>query len=117
MWRRIGSIVIKEFIHLARDYWFTIFIIVGPASELFVVGWATGTEIDDLPLAVVDYDHTPESRSLVQAFDNTETFQLTHPLVQPEDVVGLLDRGTVTTVLVVPPDFAADLAQILRQAK
>jgi len=110
MWRRIGSIVIKEFIHLARDYWFTIFIILGPASELFVVGWATGAEIDDLPLAVVDYDRSPESRELVTAFANTETFVLTHPLVGPEEVATLLDKGTVTTALVVPPDFAADMA-------
>ena len=35
MWQRIKSIVVKEFIHLARDYWFTIFIILGPATELF----------------------------------------------------------------------------------
>jgi ABC-2 type transport system permease protein len=110
MWRRIGSLVIKEFIQLARDYWFTIFIIVGPATELFLVGWATGAPVDNLPLAVVDYDRTPESRALAQAFENTETFRLAYPMAQPEDVTDLLDRGTVTTVLVVPPNFAADLA-------
>ena len=57
MWRRIGSLVIKEFIHLVRDYWFTIFIIVGPANGL-IVGfdqaiWPTVDMVLLVPIMVV----------------------------------------------------------------
>ena len=41
MLRRIFSLVIKEFIHLRNDWWLPAFMLLGGASELLLVGWAT----------------------------------------------------------------------------
>lgn len=109
MFRRIGSLIVKEFIHLGRDLIFLPLILLGPVSELTAVAYATGTEIGNLPFAVVDQDRTPESRELVALLDNTTTLTLTVPDATIGQVRWLLDSGNVVGVLVIPPGFAASL--------
>ncbi len=51
-------------------------VVFGAASELLLVGWATGAKIDDLRMVVVDQDQTPTSAALVEELRATDTLVL-----------------------------------------
>ncbi len=109
MLRRIASLVIKEFIHLRRDWWLPAFMLIGGAMELLLVGWATSRPITNLSLMVLDQDRTAASRELVAALKNTSTFADPVYAESLDQVRSALDRGRVTMAVVIPPDFQAQL--------
>jgi ABC-2 type transport system permease protein len=105
MLRRIWSLVVKEFIHLLNDWWMPAFMLIGGATELLLVGWATSRPITNLPLMVLDQSKSAASASIVVALENTGTFQ---PAVQVNDmqtIESALDRGQINAAVVIPPDF------------
>ena len=95
MLRRIWSLVIKEFIHLRNDWWLPAFMLLGGASELLLVGWATSRPINNLPIMVLDHDRSQASREFVTALENTGTFsqpQYVSDMPTIEDALGLMQR-------------------------
>jgi ABC-2 type transport system permease protein len=110
MLRRIISLVIKEFIHLRNDWWLPAFMLLGGASELLLVGWATSRPITNLPIMILDHDRSAASREVAVALENTGMFR------QPEYVSGIpaiedaLNRGQINAAVVIPPDFDEQIA-------
>ncbi len=76
MLRRIFNIAWKDLLHLWHNRAFLIMVVFGAASELLLVGWATGAKIDDLRMVVVDQDQTPTSAALVEELRATDTLVL-----------------------------------------
>jgi ABC-2 type transport system permease protein len=107
---RIWSLIVKEFIHLRRDWLMPFFMVVGGAMELLIVGWATSRPITNLPLMVWDQDQSTASREIVTALENTTTFQLADWASQEMDIVQAMDRGKINAALIIPPDFAEEIA-------
>jgi ABC-2 type transport system permease protein len=110
MWRRIAHLIVKDFQQFMRDRVLLIFILVGPTVQLLMMGQATASETQHLPVAIVDEDRTSDSRALIVALDNLDTLDVTHYLDSPEQIGPLLDRGTVSVAVVIPSGFAAALA-------
>jgi ABC-2 type transport system permease protein len=106
---RIWSLVVKDFIQLRRDWLLTVFIVLGPLSELLLVGWATSSHIEHLPTAVLDADHSVESRALVAAMDNSRTFNVSRFPDSPSALNALVDRGTVVVGVFIPEGFSEGL--------
>lgn len=109
MLRRILSLSLKEFIHLRNDWWMPAFMLLGGALELLLVGWATSRPITNLPLMVLDHDHSPASRALVTALENTGTFALQEEAPDMTTIRSAMDRGEINAALIIPPDFGASL--------
>lgn len=109
MIRRIWSIVIKEFIHLRNDWWMPAFMLIGGATELLMVGWATSRPINNLPFMVLDHDRSKASRSLVVAIENTGTFDAPQYVDEMENIELALDRGEINAAVIIPPEYDAEL--------
>jgi ABC-2 type transport system permease protein len=109
MIRRIWSLVIKEFIHLRTDWWMPAFMLIGGASELLLVGWATSRPISNLPLMVLDQDRTAASRLIVTDLENTGTFALATYAPDMQTIQNALDRGEINAAIVIPDGFAREL--------
>ena len=109
MLKRIWSLVIKEFIHLRNDWWLPAFMLIGGASELLLVAWATSRPITNLPLMVFDQSHTAASRAVVVGLQNTKTFAAPQSVNTMQTIQNAMDRGQVSAALVIPPDFAEQL--------
>ena len=109
MWKRIGSLVIKEFIHLRNDWWLPAFMLIGGASELLLVAWATSRPITNLPLMVFDQSKTTESRAIIVGLENTGTFQEPEQVNDLQSIRDAMDRGQISAALVIPPDYAEQL--------
>jgi len=109
MLRRVWSLVIKEFIHLGNDWWLPAFMLIGGASELLLVGWATSRPITNLPLMVLDHNRTTQSRQLVIALENTGTFQVPQQVSNMGTIEDALKRGKINAAVVIPPDYSQQM--------
>ncbi len=109
MLNRIRHVVTKELIHLRRDILLVSFLVLGPVSELMFVAWSTSSPIEHLPTAIVDRDHTEISRGLVAALENSETFDAGYYPDSDEELARLLDDGSITAGVVIPPGFGEGL--------
>jgi ABC-2 type transport system permease protein len=107
---RIWNLVLKEFIQFVRDWLMTAFILTLPVLQLMLLAQATSSRISDLCVAVLDFDHSGESRRLVAALDNQRELNVCHFPKTLEDSHHLLDQGEATLAVVIPVGFAADLA-------
>jgi ABC-2 type transport system permease protein len=109
MLKRIWSLVIKEFIHLRNDWWLPAFMLLGGASELLLVGWATSRPITNLPLMILDQSRTPESRAIAIALENTKTFRAPQFVMDMAEIQSALERGEINAAVVIPPDFGDEM--------
>ncbi len=109
MLQRIWSLVIKEFIHLRNDWWMPAFMLIGGATELLLVGWATSRPITNLPLMVFDQNKSAASRSFVIQLENTGTFHLQSEVQDMQTIQDALDRGKINAAVIIPPDFSQQL--------
>jgi ABC-2 type transport system permease protein len=110
MIRRIFSLVVKELIHLRRDWWLPAFMVFGGALELLLVGWATSRPITNLPLMVFDQDRSAASHQIVAALENTTTFNLETWADDLDQIEDAMLRGAINAAVVIPHGFSADLA-------
>ena len=109
MWRRIVNLVVKDLQQFLRDRVLLIFVLVGPTFQLLMMGQATASDIKHLPTAIVDGDHTSDSRALMVALDNLDALDVTHYLEGEPEAGPLLDRGEISIAVVIPSGFAASL--------
>jgi ABC-2 type transport system permease protein len=73
---RILNIAWKDMLHLWHNRLLLILVIFGAASELLLIGYATGAPVKNLKMVVIDHDQTPISQGLIAALDSTSTLRL-----------------------------------------
>ncbi|MBN1535802.1 MAG: ABC transporter permease [Anaerolineales bacterium] len=105
MIRRIWSLVIKEFIHLRTDWWLPAFMLLGGVTELLLVAWATSRPITNLPLMVLDYSKSAQSRALIVGLENTGTFRAAEAVDDMHEITSALEKGKINAAVIIPPDF------------
>jgi ABC-2 type transport system permease protein len=108
--RKVLAVAVKELRQIRRDRRSLLILLFVPAFFLLVYGYALNFDIRDIRLAVQDDDRSSASREVVSAFVNSGYFDLAADVVDGHDVTGLLNRGDVRAVLVIPPRFGADAA-------
>src|SRR5512140_1327035 len=92
---RVAAIMRKEFVQMRRDR-LTFAMIVGiPILQLVLFGYAINTDPKALPTAVVDYDKSAYSRSVVRGLENTRYFAVTEVPGGEAGADRLLERGDV----------------------
>jgi ABC-2 type transport system permease protein len=109
--RRAKAIAHKEVLHMMRDAR-VIYLALGlPVVMLLLFGYGISTDIDHIPIAVVDQDHTRASRRLVETLVAGRSFVVA---ANPDSVDAaelLMRRGEVTAALVIPRDYQRGLAR------
>ena len=76
MLQRILNIAHKDLLHLWHNRLLLVLVIFGAATELLLIGFATGADIDNLRLVVIDHDATTTSAGLTEALDDTAALNL-----------------------------------------
>ncbi len=109
MLSRVAPIMRKEFIHIFRDPRTLAVMFVAPLMQLILLGYATATDVRDVPLAVYDQDRSRESRELVDAFVQSGQFAVARYVGSEQELAALIDGGEARAGLVIPPTYAADL--------
>lgn len=106
MFGRIRRVIVKELIQMRRDRssWFRL--LVPPLTQMFIYGYAATFEVSHVTTAILDLDHTQESRELVSRFTGTGRFDVRAVLENRTQLVETIDRGDAVLALQIPPGFA-----------
>ena len=108
--RRMMTIVRKEWLHIIRDPRTLALVIVLPVMMLFLLGYAVANDVKDIPLAVVDLSHTDTSRTLVDKLTVSEFFMYTHAAQSENEILAMMDAGIVKAGLYIPESFGRDVS-------
>ncbi len=107
--RRLLAMARKEALQLRRDPRSLAMAFVVPAVMVVVFGYIISFDIRDIRVAVLDQDHTVQSRALVSSFEAAGRFEVVARLTRPEQIDPLMNRGTVRMALEIPPGFEKNL--------
>jgi len=106
---RILPIVRKEFIQIRRDPRTLAIMLVVPAMQIFLLGYAVTTNVDHIAAVVFDQALDSRSRDFIRAFTNTEYFTLVGHVASHREAREAIDRGDAKVAFIIPPDFSRNL--------
>lgn len=108
---RLTSLLLKEFIQFSRNKVVLFLILWLYTIEVVVCTLALSFDVKHLPLAILDFDRTLESRSLERSFLARDDFQLAGNPASEAEVGNMLQSGQVALAVIIPAGFARDLAR------
>ncbi|PWH14782.1 MAG: ABC transporter permease [Anaerolineae bacterium] len=106
---RLVALIRKEFIQIRRDPRTLALIILIPILQLFLLGYAATNDVRNVPLAVLDQDHSSAARRLLDAYRAADYFRITHAVGSERELRDLIDRGVVRAGLMIPPNYGKRL--------
>ncbi|MCA9072384.1 MAG: ABC transporter permease, partial [Planctomycetaceae bacterium] len=103
------AIFLKEFAHIRRQPTTLFFVFAVPMLQLLVFGYAIDTQIEHIPLVVLDLDGRQPARELREAFGNTGTFDVVGRVTDFQSFRATLTSGSAKAGLIIPPDYTERL--------
>ena len=117
MFKRIWTVMQKEFIQTLRDQRTLRIQIMLPVIQLILFGYAITTQVNHIPTIVADQSLDAVSRAFVDALTTSGYFDVIAAATSQAEVVSAIDAGRAQVGVVIPPGFAAhvglDDAQVL----
>jgi ABC-2 type transport system permease protein len=108
---RLRALINKEFNQIRRDRRLAISLILPPIVQLTLFGFALSAAVSNVRLGVVDDSRSPESRELVATLTESQSFRLAGYYFSVDQLGDAVSRGDVDAGVVVPYDYARDLAR------
>lgn len=109
--RRIWALFLKELRQIRRNRRLVASLIVPPTLLVLLFGFGLNPKVHNLRLGVIDESRTAESREVVSAFSESDTFQIKGYYESSAALGRALDAGDLDAGLVVPYDFAKSRAR------
>ncbi len=82
-----------------------------PIIMIVIFGYATGNLPKHLPTAVVDYDQSVFSHSVVEQLSGVDFFSISYQVGTQDEAKKLLDSGKVKVIFIIPPGFGDSAAR------
>src|SRR5580658_4134461 len=108
--RRILAQTRKELTQIIRDKMALGLALVLPLTQLILMGSAISLTVADLPIAVQDLDDSPASRSLIDAFRESNTFHIV-PFAVDRQPEAAFTSNLARAALIIPARFGRDIAR------
>ena len=108
--QRTGAAARKEFLHILRDPISLVMALALPILMILLFGYALTLDVDRIPTLVYDADRTPASRDLVSRFEGSRYFHILGGVDGYREIERAIDRNECMLGIVVPRDYARDLA-------
>lgn len=103
--RRLTAVAWKEWREIVRDRMFFTLAFVIPSVFVLLFGYGLSTDVEHLPLVIVDRDHSRLSRELAYRYIGTRYFDFRGYVDDERAVTALLMDGTVRAAIVIPDRF------------
>lgn len=111
MAQRLASLLLKEFIQFSRNKVVLFLILWLYTVEVIVCTLALSYDVKHLPLAILDFDQTIESRALERNFLSGDEFKLVGQPPSEMEAGNMLQSGQVALALIIPAGFARDIGR------
>jgi ABC-2 type transport system permease protein len=109
--KRVLHLMRKELLELRQDPRLFGVVIVAPVLQLTVLGYAATTDVQDIPVVIVDADRSTESRALIHRFEASSNFKIVGLESSTDAIDRWLDRGDAWMALSIPPDYGQRIAK------
>jgi len=106
MFERIWHVLVKEFLELRRDRWARFRLLVPPLLQVLVFGYAATFEVFGVSTAVLDLDHSQESRALVAEFASNPHFRIVQMASSQHEAEAAIDDSSAAVAIIVHAGFA-----------
>jgi ABC-2 type transport system permease protein len=106
---RLVGMMWKEMVQLRRDPMALTLALFIPVVLLFIFGYAINTDVKHLPTVVFDQARDVEAQKILEAFANSQYFDLRFWARSHDEVTRLVDTGRAKVGIVIPPDFTERL--------
>ncbi len=102
----IGVILRRELVRLAHRPTYRMLLVVLPVlSFLFFAALFSGGVARDIPIALLDEDHTPLSRTLSRMVEATPTVSIARDITSMEEGERLMREGEILAIVQIPAQF------------
>lgn len=106
---RIIYLIQKEFRQILRQRAYLALIFIMPFLQIVVLGFAITTDVKNVPITIVDEDHSYMSRRMIDAFVVTQSFDFKGVSQSGVQAKEEMKRGNVKLIIYIPADFEKDL--------
>ena len=104
----IKYLIEKEFKQLFRNPFIPKLILLFPCMIMILMPWAASLEIKNIRLDIVDGDHSPLSRRLVEKVAASDYFRVSAFPATYDEALRHVEAGSADIVLEIPRDFEKD---------
>jgi ABC-2 type transport system permease protein len=111
-YRHLWAVIRKEIQHIIRDRGTFVLVLITPTVVLLIMTYALAVDIKNVPIAVLDYDKSPTSRSYIQQITAGEDLHLYKYASTIPEIETLLTRGKIKAAVIIGPDFSEDLLSL-----
>lgn len=105
----IYALIIKELLSTLKDPKSRVILVVPVIVQGLVFGYTATYNLEHVPYAVVDEDHSYEATAFLAQLDGTGIFTRVANLSSPQQIPQVIDNQQAMLVLTIPPDFAKRL--------
>jgi ABC-2 type transport system permease protein len=106
---RILALVRKELLAILKDPRSRYSFLLPPILQCLIFGYAATYDLNNVPYAVLDQDHSAASRELVARMDGTGVFHRVANLVRAGDIAHVIDDKSALLVIHFGQDFERNL--------
>ena len=99
----------REGTELLRDHVRTFFALFGPIILMTAITWGVSFDIKNLTYAVLDHDHSAESRAIIEPLAGSRYFNELPPLTDESQLLDRLASREAKLTIDIPPNFGRDL--------
>lgn len=110
--RTIRAILRREFIDVLRDPRSLALTMLWPISMLMMYGYGIRYDVDNVPITILDYSETTESRDLSEQMRRSGYFSVVRFARDEQEVDRDLMDDSVRAAIVIPRDFADRLRNV-----
>jgi ribosome-dependent ATPase len=107
--RRVWAFAYREMRELLRDWVRISFALAGPLILLLTFGYGITFDVENLSFAVLDRDHSAESRQLIENFAASRYFRQTPALQNDAEIDRRMRAGSLRLAISIPPGYGRDL--------
>lgn len=105
----LAAVLVKEFAHMRRQPSILFFLLVVPAFQTLVFGYALNTEVEHIPTVVFDQDGRRHGRLLIEALENTHKFSVIAYVYNEDAFRRAMTSGRARVGVRIPPDYSDHL--------
>ncbi len=109
MFRKVYSIVIKEFLAVWQDKKSRFYLIIPPILQLFVFAFAATLDVKNASIAILNKDDGKLSSELIERFKGSPTFSHIRYLKNVSEIKDVIDNQKVSMVVHINEDFSRNL--------
>jgi ABC-2 type transport system permease protein len=109
MLRRLRQMLVKEFLQVFRDKRTRFVLIAPPIIQMMVFGYAATLEVRHVPTAILDLDHSRQSRDFIARFSSSRYFNVREYVDSRRALDETIGRGNAVLGIQIRAGFARKL--------